>query len=197
MGRKSPAMAQGRPTNMLWVGVLLIAATCTMTPAWAQDASLESAVKATYLYKFVPFVQWPRGAFPTDSSPVNICVAGDGPVGDVIGRLTVGQHMGMRPIVVRLLPSVSANAGCQILYAAGSSETVAAALKAAAGEPVLTVTDLGSSATANGIINFVVEDSHLRFEIDDNAAFENRLVLSSKLLSIALPLQRGTSGSAE
>lgn len=197
MGRRSPAGSPGRPTAICWAAALLLAVTCTMTPAWAQDVSLESAVKATYLYKFVPFVQWPRGAFPTDSSPVNICVAGDGPVGDLIGRLTAGQRVGVRPIVVRLLPSVSANTGCQILYAAGSMETVTAALKAAAGEPVLTVTDLGSSATANGIINFVIEDSHVRFEIDDNAAFENRLVLSSKLLSIALPLQRGPSGSAE
>jgi hypothetical protein len=38
---------------------------CGAPAARAQDTAVEYAVKATYLYKFVPFVQWP--AFPRSS----------------------------------------------------------------------------------------------------------------------------------
>src|SRR6185369_14635060 len=44
----------------------------------AQGApSLEPSIKATFLYKFVPFVEWPADAFDTPTAPVNICVFGN------------------------------------------------------------------------------------------------------------------------
>ena len=40
----------------------------------AGEASLEYAVKANFLYKFGPFVDWPATAFATPSSPFTICL---------------------------------------------------------------------------------------------------------------------------
>ena len=57
---------------------LLIGALSLAQPA-AADASLEYAVKAAYLTKFIPFITWPDGALPSPTAPVTICVAGDDP----------------------------------------------------------------------------------------------------------------------
>ena len=49
--------------------------------------------------------------------------------------------------------------------------------------PMLTVTD--SNAPKPGVIAFVVEHNHVRFDIDDAAAARDGLVISSKLLGLA------------
>ncbi len=94
--------------------------------------------------------------------------------------------MDRRPIVVRRYETVTGNPGCQAMFVAGSPEQpVAAVLAAVRGSPVLTVTDGQTAPAATGIINFVLVDGHVRFEIDLHAATENRIAISSKLLSLA------------
>lgn len=150
----------------------------------AAAAPLELAVKATYLYKLVPFVEWPATAFATPSSEFNLCVVGDDPFGDLLDRAVTGQRAGEHPIVVRRSAQVSP--GCHILYAAGSpAQPVRAILDTVRGAPVLTVTDQGRE-DAKGIINFIVQENKVRFEIDDRVAMESGLAISSKLLSLAV-----------
>jgi hypothetical protein len=150
----------------------------------AETAPLELAVKATYLYKFAPFVEWPATAFATPSSSLNLCVIGDDPFGNMLDRAVNGQRAGDHQIIVRR--SARAAPGCHILYAAGSSDqSVRDILDAVRGTPVLAVTDQGQDG-ARGIVNLVVQENKVRFEIDDRAAVESGLVISSKLLSLAV-----------
>ena len=51
---------------------------------------------------------------------------------------------------------------------------------------MLTVTDAAVSRDEKGIVHFVIHDDRVRFEIDDRAAAENGLMISSKVLSLAL-----------
>lgn len=154
--------------------------------AWGQSASLVLEIKATYLYKFAPFVDWPAWVWPSPATPFSICVAGQDPFGDVLAEAVVGQRLGTHPMVVRQLATVTANAGCDILYAGGSpAQPVAAELAAVAGAPVLTVTD-AAPAGPKGIVNFVIRDNRVRFEIDESAAKNAGLAISSKLLQLAV-----------
>jgi hypothetical protein len=161
----------------------------TMLPLKADEAgaggSLEFAVKATYLYKFIPFVQWPSGA--TERPTFAVCEAGNGPFGPLLDEAVRGQSVEGRPIVVRRFATLAADPGCAILFVAGSpAQSVAQVLAIVRGHPVLTVTDAAATANARGIINFVVTAGHVRFEIDAAAAAAGGLSLSSKLLSLAL-----------
>ena len=54
------------------------------------------------------------------------------------------------------------------------------------GSDVLTVTDGQADSGDVGIINFVVRDSRVRFDIDDAAAASAGLTISSRLLNLAL-----------
>lgn len=155
-------------------------------PADAQEGSLEAAIKATYLAKFEPFVDWPPNTFPAPASPVVICAIGNDTLGQLLDRAADGQHIGERPIVVRRLERTDGETGCHILYVAGDERAVAEALGAVRGAPVLTVTD--QSAGPKGIINFVIRDNRVRFEVDEAKAARDGLKISSKLLSLAVAI---------
>ncbi len=176
----------GRPFT---AGLVFAAALFGFSPARAGDAPVpEAAVKATYLYKFAPFVTWPDGA---GSGPLNICIVGADPFGDQLDRAVAGQAYNGRPFQVVRMDSITAQASCAVAFLGGSrSQTVATALKTVHGAPILTVTDEGSPA---GIIAFEMQDDRVRFRIDEQAAEDGGMVISSKLLGLALSVrtQRG------
>jgi len=157
------------------------------TAAAADDNRLlEYEVKATYLYKFAPFVQWPSSAFDSPSSPLQLCVAATEAVGDVVERAAAGQSAGEHPVAVRRVPAAARVSGCHILYLAGTrAASTAAALDAVRGTPVLTVTDGAGERDPHGVVNFVIRENRVRFQIDNQEAAENSLLISSKLLSLA------------
>jgi hypothetical protein len=63
-------------------------------------------------------------------------------------------------------------------------------LDAMKGKPVVTVTDSGLKA--RGVISFLIEANHVRFDIDAATAAQGGVAISSKLLSLAHAVkQRG------
>jgi hypothetical protein len=79
---------------------------------------------------------------------------------------------------------------CQIEFLGLNEEGAESAIEALHGKPVVTVTD--SDVKAHGMISFVIVDNHVRFDIDDAAAAQGGLVISSKLLGLARTVtQRG------
>lgn len=145
---------------------------------------LVPAIKATFVYKFAPFVVWPASAFPAADTPVTICVVGDDPVARLIDDAVAGQRIDGRTILVRHLDRIERTIPCHELYAAGTSaQTVAQAFAAVQGLPVLTISDTGSVA-AQGMIAFVVDGDRVRFDIDEGLAVASGLTLNSRLLSL-------------
>lgn len=179
-----------RPHHLRMLRNLLICAAAAAGGAQAQPISPEYAVKADYLSKFAPFVEWPGGVFASPASPFVVCFAGDEPFGPVLARNLEAQRVGRRPVVVRRMAKVEDRGDCHVLYLAGSkSQSIADGLAIVRGSPVLTVTDSRSSGPARGIIHFVIDSNRVRFQVDDQAAANNGLTLSSKLLSLALSVK--------
>jgi hypothetical protein len=155
--------------------------------AWAQGAALEYAVKAAYLFKFPPFVAWPAGTFAAGDSPINFCVVGAPAFAEQLEKIVGGQKIEEHPIVLRRLALVAPNSGCQVMYVGtGEAQSLLEALTLTRGQPMLTVTDGVRDSRAKGIMNFVLDDNRVRFEIDNAAARAAGLTISSKLLSLAV-----------
>jgi hypothetical protein len=158
--------------------------------AAADAPSLEYAVKATYLYKFAPFVEWPAGAFESPSAPLNLCIIRFDPFGPVLDRAVEGQRVGDRPIFVRRLAAPDPRTPCHIMYVGSPSGTNPAdILEQVRGRPVLTVTDAERDPSAKGVVNFVLDSNRVRFEIDQAGAAEQGLSISSKLLGLAVAVR--------
>jgi hypothetical protein len=161
------------------------------TPARGDNA-LEYAVKAAYLPKFVPFITWPEGTFASATAPVNICLLGNDPFGGrldrEVGTLKAGDHA----IAVRHLAEPDPQAACQLLFLGSGTDPGLAdsTLETLKGKPVVTVTDSGLKV--HGVISFVIDANHVRFDIDDAQAAQDGLTISSKLLGLAHSVrQRG------
>ncbi|MGN6147569.1 MAG: YfiR family protein [Rhizomicrobium sp.] len=155
---------------------------CAATDA-AADGSIEYAVKGAYLYKMLPFVDWPQTVFPAPASPITICIVGRDPFGGALDKAVADQHIGAHPIVVHRNVAPG-DTTCQAAFIGLDSDNgEVEALQAFNGRPVLTVTD--SSAPMPGIVSFVIEQNHVRFDIDDAKAAQDGLSISSKLLDLA------------
>lgn len=162
-------------------------------PCAFASVPLEYAVKAAYLSKFGIFVEWPNSAFESPQSPVVLCIAGADPFDGTLDKVVQGQRIGNRKIVVRRMKTVARDSGCEILYAGGSDQqSVDQALAEVSGANVLTVTDSVPDSHAPGIVEFVVQNNRVRFNIDNEAARRNGITISSHLLSLALNVRPRT-----
>jgi hypothetical protein len=170
--------------------VLLIGAGPAVTPAVAQEQALEHAVKATYLYKFVPFVAWPNS---TATGPFDICVVGDDGFAGLVRDAVAGQAFDTRPFAVLRVQNTAQASSCDVLFLSAGNPNDAPMLEAMRGKPVLTVTDEAGRGP-KGIINFVTRDDRVRFEINLAEAVRDNLTISSKLLSLAISVQSAPSG---
>lgn len=178
--------------RLRWVSVAAGLALALAPQVRADDHTLETAVKATYLYKLAPFVTWPAGALPP-RAPFAICVVGMDPFGPVLDRAVAGQSIGDHPILLRRVSRVDASAACPLMYLGGShGQSVKDALKVLHGLPVLTVTD---GAAAPGIVDFAVVGGRVRLRIDEQAAADGGLTISSKLLGLALSVRARNPGT--
>jgi hypothetical protein len=89
--------------------------------------------------------------------------------------------------MVMRLDRVDRGAPCNILFVGPSRRQPAAeALDRVRGQPILTITDEAGDPATRGMIDFVLKDTRVRFRIDPRAAERSGLVISSKLLSLAV-----------
>lgn len=169
---------------------VVLTALLPVEAAHAQAPSLELAVKATYLYKLAPFIDWPGDAFASPIAPLVICVVGRTPLAEIADRAVTGQSVDGRPLEVRHLATVEPGRGCHIAYLGELGDHPARqSLEALAGEPVLTVTDSTYRPDARGIVHFVIREGRVRFAIDDFAAAAHRLEISAKVMDLAVEVR--------
>lgn len=148
----------------------------------------EYQVKAAFLLNFTKFVEWPAAAFAAANSPLAICILGDDPFGEVLDQLVEGEEVNGRKLVAHRIQQPPAPKACQELFV--NSEKDVPGIIAAAGPGVLTVGDGDSFLRDGGIIAFVIENRHVRFDINQRAASNASLSLSARLLSVARSVQK-------
>lgn len=175
------------PQSMRLCALALVALALCARAARAEEAGLEAAVKATYLYKFADYVEWPAGRFASPADPLTLCVAGSDAITALVDAAAAGRTLqNGRPIVVRHV-ALARERDCDILYLApGREETEQAALRAVRGQAVLTVSDAPMTGNLHAVIAFAIVDNRVRFDVDLDAAAQNRLTVSSKLLNVAV-----------
>lgn len=153
--------------------------------AEAGERGAVSEIKAGYLYKLTPFVEWPIEAFDGSSSPFRLCIGGHDPFGGYVDRVARGRRVGDHPVVVVRLGVVPRNAACHLLFLGASTvQSPRQMLDVVAGQPVLTVADETLDAP-DAMIQFVRVEGRIRFEIRAGAAQAGGLILSSKLQALS------------
>lgn len=171
------------------IGVLALILAGGLTSAPAQSLE-EHDVKAAFVLKVLNFVQWPS---ETSGSDLIIGFIGADATSDALQRQVSGQSINGRRVVVRRLGLDGDLKACQVIFVGASegkgTSTVLGRLR---GTSVLTVGESAGFGQHGGIINLLLNDGRIRFEVNPHAAQQAHLQISSRLLSLATIVADGS-----
>jgi len=152
-----------------------------------QTAPSEYQIKAAFIFNFAKFVDWPPSAFSNLNSPIVIGILGDNPFHDDLARTIHNKTIEDRPLVIEELRVPSEATNCHILFISSSEkDRLPEILKSLKDTSVLTVGEMDHFTESGGMINLVIRDQKIRFQINNGEATKARLKISSKLMNLAL-----------
>lgn len=155
-------------------------------PAHARLASAPSdaAARAAIIYNFTRFSSWSADRFATPSSPVVLCVQPAHPLAAHIAAFD-GRPVGERALHVRRTADFDRNCHAAVVRDAHVSPSTLASL---ARDGVLTIGD-ADGFVAHGAIGMITVGRQIRFEINNRVARDAKVVLSSRLLRLAVAVR--------
>ena len=157
-----------------------------------QPKASESEIEAIYVFKFSQFITWPANA--RTKASFDICVLGDDPVGPNLDRTIHGETVDGRIVVDRHITRPQDAQGCSILYISRSEAFRLRQILADLREwPVLTVSDMTDFVDKGGMIQFVLQNGRVRFEVNLAPATQAGLSFSSELLKVAVDVKGATA----
>ena len=194
-------MTRGQRTIRKFVMVATcVLCACVALPTRAQSSdpsdSSEYLIKAGFVYNFAKLTEWPAPAFSQPNSPIVIGIVGEAdPFRGTLDEVLRGKQANGRDFVVKHLRWKDDLKGCNILFVSASARPhLADILRTIRGLPILTMGDTPGFAEQGGIINFVLEDNRVRFDIDVQAAKQANLSISSRVLALAKIVPDGSDG---
>jgi hypothetical protein len=189
----------------LAVLTLILAVFAAPAAADSKEAK-ERQVKAAFVYNFIKFVDWPDDAKADPNKPITIGVIG---FEDFIKAFDPikGKKVKDRSILIKYFAGyekldksrddkdhgwdekIQALKVCHVLIFCNcesvSVQNYGQIVKALRGTPILTIGEAKGFLESGGMINFVMEEEKVQFEINNAAAKESKLDIRSKLLRLA------------
>jgi len=179
-----------------------------ITPAMTADSkqNREQQVKAAFLYNFIKFIDWPEEKMADSNEPITIGIIGSEVF---INALEPVKHKRIkdRNISVKYFAgfekrdkSEKANdpqwnqkiktlKTCHVLFICTCDseriENLTKIIKALKDSAVLVVGEMDNFLESGGMINFLIEDKKVHFDINNTAAKKAKLKISSKVLRLA------------
>ena len=166
-----------------------------VAPVSAQDRDVEReySVKAAFLYNFLRFTKWPSSDVKAKrGKPIIIGVLGDSPFNSSVFKSVDNKVVPLknRKLVVKYLgafrPGVDLKQ-CTILFVSASEkDQFNNIVKAVANLHIMTVADTSGFLDQGGMINLVIKNRNVRWEINDAAVKKSSLKLNSQLYRSAV-----------
>jgi len=186
--------------------VLALASFAAPLASQAQDDSVQSReykIKAAFIYNFIKFVDWPKEKMADANEPIIIGIIGKDPFGKGFDpvknkpvkdrNLVIKRFVGFKELEksadkneAEFDKKVESLRKCHVLFICSSEkENLEEIIKLLKGSHVLTVADSEGFLESGGIINFLMEEEKVRFEINITAAEQAKLKIRSQLLRLA------------
>jgi hypothetical protein len=175
-----------RAARLFLLGLLLLRAG-GLADAQEDSQPTEYQIKAAFIFNFAKFVEWPAAAFAKASSPMVVGVLGENPFHDALEKTIRNKTVDEHPVIIMQFRSATDATNCHILFISSSEKArLPQILKQLNGSSVLTVGEMPGFIEAGGMINFVLEGTKIRFQINNDAANSVGLKISSKLLNLGV-----------
>lgn len=174
---------------------LLCVAWATGGLAVAQQVSPanEYEVKTAFVYNIAKLVEWPAHAWSSTNAPVRFGFVGDEPTATFIKDAFADRYVQDRKVEAFQIKNSADVATCHVLFVhRDESRRLPKILEALKGRPVLVIGDSEESGAHGVAIHFVTVDGKVRFVVHRKEAEEHGLVISSKLIRLAVPAKNET-----
>jgi hypothetical protein len=146
----------------------------------------EYQIKAAFLLNFIRFVEWPADAFKIAGDPVVVGILGKDPFDGALEQIVSNKTVNGRAVVIRRISDPAAARSCHVVFlAASETRRMSDVTSIVASRGLLIVGESDGFAERGGMINFILQDNHVRFQINPAAAERAGLKISSKLLQLA------------
>ncbi len=146
----------------------------------------EHQIKASYIYNFTRFVDWPKEVFADSTSPFIIGIIGQDPFGIDLEKTVEGKIIKNRTFSVKRFLTIDDIEYCHILFFGISNRVKQIQiLHKIRGLSILTIGNRAKFTLDGGIVNFIEKKKKIRFEINKKIARESELNISTKLLKMA------------
>lgn len=160
------------------------------SPARAAAQYTEDAVKAVFLYRFAGYVTWPESI--ANAPQFTIAVLGAKNVAEQLKALLPEHPIQGKPGRVATIQGLSEVGDAQMIYIGpGYTGKLNVLVEALKDRPILIVSDQPGALEQGSMVNFLVEQEHVRFEISTFAAKRSGLVIGSSLLAVAERVKTG------
>ncbi len=188
--------------NYIFVAVVLVL--FVGPQAWADSTSnREYQIKAAFLYNFIMFVDWPKEKIDDGNEPITIAIIGEDPFKKAFEPLKDKKAKGRNVIIKRIngieelekfdqenkyeqYPQIETIRKSHLLFVCDSEKKyIAKIINLVKDHNTLTVAETEGFLEAGGIINFLMQDNKVCFEINLSAAKHAKLQIRSKLLRLA------------
>lgn len=175
-----------QPARRRLLQVCALLALCALLPHSLAEvpAAGERQIKAAFLYKFPAYIEWPESSFAAPEAPFRIGLVGDEELANELARLVTGRTINGRSVVVHKRADHGEKLHMLFVGAAADAR-LPDLLQQHQGQALLTVTESPDALGHGSMINFVVIDGRLRFEIAPRTASGAGISISSRLLAVA------------
>lgn len=153
--------------------------------AWSEKVpTIEYQVKASYIYNFLQFVEWPPEAVSGGS--IIVCVFGEDKFGPALQAIT-GETVRGQKIEVRHFQETGGLDSCHAVFVSASEHgREQIVLQRLEGLPILTIGETAGFIDRGGAINLVRIADNIFFEINQQSAERHFLKISAQLLQLGL-----------
>ncbi|HEX6802654.1 MAG TPA: TonB family protein [Terriglobales bacterium] len=152
---------------------------CNLSLSAAQDTS-KYQVKAAYLYTFAKMAEWPADVVPQSDSPLAICVFGGSEDFVQVLRATLaGKTIDSHPIAIKYVPYPADLKLCHLAFFRESEAATQPAILTLDRAAVLLVGEEPDFLAYGGMVNLLLKDGKLSYEINPDALTRGNLRFGS------------------
>jgi hypothetical protein len=148
-----------------------------------KDTDTTAIVKAAYIYNFAKLIDWPSS---NKKGNFIIGVYGQTNVYQELIKKYSSKRIGAQDIEIKKLSESPDVGDVHVLFIAkNNSKDLNAIINSIEFEPILVITEDDNSLNKGSIINFLIIDNSLKFELNIKEAKNRQLIVGSRLKDLA------------
>ena len=167
--------------------ILVLGSFSFQDPPKLEDADTTSIIKAAYIYNFAKLIDWPS---ENKSGNFIIGVYGNSNVYAELIKKYSSKRIGTQDIEIKKLSESPQVGNVHVLFISQSSVgDLDAILDNIGVDPVLVITESEGTLGKGAVINFLVSNNNLKFELNLKEANNRQLIVGSRLKDLAFKVE--------